>query len=105
MSESKITTDHNQIRNWAEQRDGRPACVKGTGNKKDPGLLRINFPGYAEDNLEDISWDEFFEKFDDNNLALLYQEKTEDGKVNRFSKLIDRNEESGKGSSHTSRRG
>jgi hypothetical protein len=40
--------------------------------------------------VEAISWDEFFIGFDENNLAFLYQEKTKEGKVSRFSKLIER---------------
>ena len=54
-------------------------------------MLLINFPGYAEDNLEEISWEDFFKKFDESNLALLHQEETKDGKESRFFKLIDRN--------------
>ncbi len=87
---SKNTTDYKTIREWAEKRGGKPASVKGTGNGE-AGLLRINFPGYAEDNLEEISWEDFFKKFDESNLALLYQEQTKDGKESRFFKLIDRN--------------
>ncbi|MFB9863464.1 hypothetical protein [Rufibacter immobilis] len=87
MSESaKTTTDHNTIRKWAEARDGKPATVKGTGKGEEAGLLRINFPGYAEDNLEEISWEEFFEKFEEKKLAFLYQ----DEKDSRFSKLVNR---------------
>ncbi|WP_181305229.1 hypothetical protein [Rufibacter sp. XAAS-G3-1] len=87
MSESaKTTTDHDTIRKWAEARDGKPASVKGTGDGDEAGLLRINFPGYAEDNLEDISWEEFFEKFEEKKLAFLYQ----DEKDSRFSKLVSR---------------
>ena len=87
MSESaKTTTDHDTIRKWAEAREGKPASVKGTGQGEEAGLLRINFPGYAEDNLEDISWDEFFEKFEEKKLAFLYQ----DEKDSRFSKLVSR---------------
>ncbi|RNI30032.1 hypothetical protein EFA69_10960 [Rufibacter immobilis] len=87
MSESaKTTTDHNTIRKWAEARDGKPATVKGTGQGEEAGLLRINFPGYAEDNLEEISWEEFFEKFEEKKLAFLYQ----DEKDSRFSKLVNR---------------
>jgi hypothetical protein len=40
--------------------------------------------------LEEITWDEFFDGFDTNKLAFLYQDKTADGKLSRFSKLIDR---------------
>jgi anaerobic selenocysteine-containing dehydrogenase len=88
-SESKSTTDHSEIQEWAEKRDGKPAIVEGT-DKNGGGLLRINFPGYAEDNLKEISWDEFFEIFDENNLQFLYQEKTKDGEESRFSKFVSR---------------
>jgi hypothetical protein len=86
-SESKSTTDHSEIQKWAEKRDGKPAIVEGT-DKNGGGLLRINFPGYAEDNLKEISWDEFFEIFDDNDLQFLYQDETKDGEESRFSKFV-----------------
>ncbi|WMT86368.1 hypothetical protein NO932_15825 [Pelagibacterium sp. 26DY04] len=86
MTESKTTTDHDEIRRWAEARDGHPARVKGQG---EGGILRIDF-GDPEDNLEEIDWDTFFEIFDDNDLAFLYQEKTQDGGTSRFNKFVDR---------------
>jgi hypothetical protein len=88
MAESaKTTTNHDTIRRWAEARGGYPARVKGTGGKNDPGLLRIDFPGYSgEDSLERIEWDDFFKGFDENKLAFLYQ----DEKDSRFSKLVER---------------
>jgi hypothetical protein len=82
--------DHQEIRKWAEQRDAHPACVKGTGGKGDVGLLRLDFPGYPEEKLQEISWDEFFEKFDERGLALIYQEKTAEGEVRNFNKLVSR---------------
>lgn len=104
MSESKVTTNHDEIRKWVEQRNGKPACVRGTGGKNDVGMLRINFPGYSgEETLEEISWDEFFDKFDDNNLAMVYQEKTTDGTTSRFSKLVDRSDADGGRSNHSKR--
>ena len=86
---SKTTVNHDEIRKWAEERDGKPSIVKSTG-KNGGGLLRINFPGYAEDNLEEISWDEFFEIFDENNLDFLYQENTKDGSTSRFFKFVNK---------------
>lgn len=94
---SQVTTDHEEIRKWVEDRGGKPAQVRGTGDKEDPGLLRINFPGVgAEDSLEDISWDEFFQKFDEKNLAFLYQDKKADGEESRFSKFVNRKSEGGR---------
>jgi len=88
-NESKSTVNHDEIRKWAEERDGKPSVVKST-HKNGGGLLRINFPGYAEDNLEEISWDEFFEIFDENDLEFLYQENTKDGSTSRFFKLVNK---------------
>lgn len=83
---SETTTDHDTIRKWVEARGGHPARVKGRGPG---GILRVDF-GEPEDSLEEISWDEFFKVFDDNDLAFLYQDKTHDGATSRFNKLIDR---------------
>ena len=84
-SEAKITTAQEEIRQWVEERGGHPARVKGTE------VLRIDYPGFSgEERLEEISWDDFFKGFEENNLAFLYQEKTKDGKQSRFSKLVDR---------------
>jgi ferritin-like metal-binding protein YciE len=89
------TTDHDEIRRWAEERGGKPACVQGTGGKGDIGLLRIEFPGKPnakDDKLQPISWDNFFEKFDERDLALVYQEKTARGQQSNFNKLVSREE-------------
>jgi hypothetical protein len=89
--ESKITTDHDQIRRWVEERGGYPASVKATSVDGDPGLLRIDFPGYSGDeSLERISWEDFFEKFEEKDLAFLYQETMREGGESRFFKLISR---------------
>lgn len=71
---SKVTTDHEVIRKWVEERGGSPAHVKATGGGEDPGLLRVDFPGYGgkDDSLEHISWDDFFAKFEEKHLAFLY---------------------------------
>ena len=92
MSSSKQTTDHQKIRRWAEARDGKPARVRSTGSDDDPGLLRIDFPegGEDEEELEEITWDEFFEKFDEKGLVFVYQEKTAAGDKSRFNKFVNR---------------
>jgi len=88
---SDVTTDHQKIKQWVDERGGHPARVKGTESKNSPGVLRIDYPGFSgEERLEEISWDDFFDGFDKNKLAFLYQDKTAYGKLSRFSKLIDR---------------
>ena len=84
MSEATTTRDHDEIRKWAEARDGHPAKVD-TGGKG--GILRIDF-GEPEDNLTPIEWDEFFRIFDDRKLAFLYQDKTADGGQSRFNRFV-----------------
>jgi hypothetical protein len=89
---SNVTSNHETIREWVEERGGHPARVKGTKKSGSIGVLRIDYPGYSgEETLEPITWEQFFEAFDSNNLAFLYQDETKDGKQSRFSKLIDRN--------------
>ncbi len=92
MSTSKQTNDHDEIRKWAETRGGVPAKVKGTGNGDDEGILRIHFPANSESNdeLEEIEWADFFEKFDSEKLDFLYQEEKADGQTSTFHKLVNR---------------
>ena len=84
MSSATRTKDHDAIRQWAEDRGGVPAIVKGTG-----GMLRIDFvegakSGGHEPNLDETTWEEWFEIFDDRNLTFLYQPEGE----SRFFKLV-----------------
>src|SRR5690625_1572157 len=90
-AESKTTTEHDQIRKWAEQHGGKPAVVRGTDDSGTSGILRIDFPGGAgEDELKHIEWDDWFERFDKENLAYLYQEEKADGSHSTFFKLVSR---------------
>lgn len=91
MSSAKTTTDHEEIKKWAEARQAKPSVVAHTKKTQDVGILRLNFPGYSgETTLSEIPWEEWFEKFDEQNLALLYQEETKDGKPSNFNKLVSR---------------
>src|SRR4051812_21585338 len=90
---SQTTTDHEEIRKWAEARGAKPSCVRGTGGKDDIGMIRLDFPGYSgEGKLQPIEWDEWFEKFDSAGLALLYQDTTKGGQKSNFNKLVSRNQ-------------
>ena len=90
---SKTTTDHSKIREWAESRGGKPAAVESTDDKDDTGIIRLMFPDDSNsesDNLTEISWDTWFEKFEESDLALLYQDETADGDKSKFNKLVSR---------------
>jgi len=79
--ESLSTKDHETIRRWAEERNGKPVRIKGAG-------IELDFPGYdGGDKFEEISWDDWFEEFDAKGLELTYQETTKDGEQSNFNRL------------------
>jgi hypothetical protein len=78
MASAARTRNHEKIREWAEARGGKPARVKGT-----KGLLRIDF-GDPEQTLEQISWDDFFDRFDEADLDFLFSAEDQ----NRFNKFV-----------------
>src|SRR6185437_13120709 len=93
MAKSKVTTDHEVIRRWAEERGGKPAVVRSTHRRNDPGILRLEFPGAPnadDESLEEISWDEWLQKFDAAKLPVLYEDETASGEMSNFNKLVKR---------------
>lgn len=84
----KITTDHNEIKSWAEEHNGMPTVVKNTEDGPGAGLLRIHFEQSQDNDLKEISWDDFFNTFENKSLAFLYQ----DEKDSTFHKFVDRND-------------
>lgn len=95
MATAERTRDEDTIRDWVEARNGHPAQVRGT-----EGLLRIDFEdGDRDEDLEQISWEDFFAVFEDRGLTFLYDPEGE----SRFNKMI-RDEESAKGATRTARR-
>ncbi len=89
--QAKSTTDHDEIRRWVEARGGKPATVARTGDEDEAGILRIEFQEHKSgQSLTPISWDEFFEKFEESRLAFLHQDKTKQGEISRFFKFVSR---------------
>ncbi len=90
--ESKTTHNHNTIKNWIEEREGEPALVDGVIEEGKAGeMLRIDFHGPKNEILNSISWELFFQIFDENNLELLYREITLDGELDKFYEFIKKN--------------
>jgi len=82
---TKSTIDHDEIRRWVEKNGAHPAIVKGTN------ILRVDFPGFSgEDSLDEISWEDFFDKFEESKLAFIYQDETKSGRASRFDKFVHR---------------
>lgn len=87
--ETHTTRDHDEIRRWVESNGGVPASVRGTEGSEAAGVLRFDVPGGAgEDELEHISWDDWFDKFDKEGLALVYQNTRADGGGSTFFKVV-----------------
>jgi hypothetical protein len=89
MIHSRSTTNHAEIRKWVESRNGHPAVVKSTSNGRGGGLLRIDFEP-AEESLSEVSWEDFFETFDERQLMFVYQESTASGAPSHFCKFVRR---------------
>ncbi len=90
-AETKRTTDHDTIRQWVEERAGVPATLRDSESDDGVAVLRIDFPERAgEEPLEHIEWDEWFCKFDGEDLLFLYQEEKATGEGSKFFKLVSR---------------
>jgi hypothetical protein len=90
MAHAMKTRDHSTIRKWVEERGGTPSTVESTMTDDSPGLLRVNFPGYSgEETLRALSWEDFFSKFDGEDLEFLYQDTTDSGELSRFCKFVN----------------
>jgi hypothetical protein len=87
-SEPDATISHDKIQHWTTSRGGKPAVLKDIDGEP-TDHLHINFLGFAEDDVQ-VSWEEFFAIFDQNNLEFIYLEQTKDGRESRFSRFIKR---------------
>ena len=62
------TRDHERIRRWVSERGGYPAEADGDG---DGGTdLRV---ALSDDDAARLDWDEFFDRFDEADLAMAYR--------------------------------
>ncbi len=87
QGETLATRSHEVIKHWAEERKATPATVPGTEHDGRPGVLRLNFPGYGGDDLQEISWEDWFSSFDERELVFLFQEHKTNGDQSNFFQL------------------
>lgn len=83
---TRATTDHREIRRWMESLGASPAVIE-------PGAtadIWIELPGSRADGTRDVSWSEFFERFEQGKLALVYQERSARGRKSGFHRLVKR---------------
>lgn len=60
----RMTTDHDEIRRWAEARGATPGVLADQPEWQGPGLRLVRPGEGSEDDLQTLAWDEFFRKFD-----------------------------------------
>jgi hypothetical protein len=80
----RITDDHDEIKNWANSFGGFPVVADGEGETNEITNLKIYFPGELVSGRQ-ISWEEFFDEFDDANLAFRYDTKSDPRSDKEFS--------------------
>jgi hypothetical protein len=60
------------------------------GARRSSAAPRSSASSPGEEQLEPVDWDRWFEIFDRNQLALLYQQQQADGEDSTFHKLVSR---------------
>ena len=70
------TTDHDEIRRWADSHSAIPVEVLPVIVDSEPALLRMILAGQVRDlpHVLTISWEEFFMKFDALGLTFVYDD-------------------------------
>lgn len=93
----KATINHQEIREWVGLNHGRPYLIDHPEAKADRKGLRINFPGTMDEALlgeeqlgKEISWDEFFELFDEQQLKFIYEEPVAGSDPTRWYRFENR---------------
>lgn len=88
----ETTTDHETIRRWIEERGSTAARVtEPTGD--DPGSLAVVPEGTDDESVEEITWEEFFRIFEEENLAFVHQTTRDDPDERWFCRFVDRERE------------
>lgn len=74
-----VSDDHQEIKAWVEKYGGKPQLIEAIRSNRYMQRLRIAFPGEPEEvynsqsTITDITWEEFFEIFDEEHDALIYR--------------------------------
>lgn len=82
--EGNITTDRERIRQWAEERNRRPAYHEDPPADESP--YRFMNEGETQEGYREHEWDEFFDRFESENRAFLYRDDTD------HYEILDRDE-------------
>jgi hypothetical protein len=94
MPKTKITKDHKLIKEWVVSRGGIPGrVIENEAPTEENGVLDIKFPERTDNKVIPITWNEFFTRFEQSNLAFLFEDDNRNGVKSKFFKLIWRDGE------------
>jgi len=82
----RMTTDPERIREWAEARDAVPVRVR---DSEDHGHSFARRDEMGEHH-EEYTWDEFEQRFDDDDLVFVYHEEEPTGEEMGFFEIVER---------------
>lgn len=79
----QMTTEHALVRKLIEDREGYPAHLENSEGQGDSGLLQVGLTDGDEgdeggEDLKELSWTQFFEEFEEKDLAFAYREGGEE---------------------------
>ncbi|MFC6906640.1 hypothetical protein ACFQGH_15700 [Halalkalicoccus tibetensis] len=92
--ETRMTTDHGTIRNWIESNDLAVARTAETARNRSGGLTVVT-EGRTDDSIKEVSWDEFFETFEDEGLAFVYRTETMGPEEQLYYEFVPREDAEG----------
>lgn len=86
------TVNHEEIRQWVSEHGGHPSALRARDGRL--GVVRVDFDGFSSSastaDLQQISWSEFFEQFEQRKLAFVYKDDIEPGAAQMATKLVSR---------------
>lgn len=83
--------DHDEIRQWAEERHAAPARVMPSADHPDADELTFSFRQNRDGGgVELLDWEEWLSRFDDEGLSLLVLDRERTGLRSRYFRLVPR---------------
>jgi hypothetical protein len=66
--ETNVTTDRETIRTWIEESGSNPAYRASESGEREP---YVHYEGESDENVEETDWDDFLDRLEDDELALV----------------------------------
>lgn len=86
--ERRLTSDRETIRQWAEEHDAVPVrTTESDTTVEDANSYRLRSEAEHTETMETLSWDEFFQEIEENDLIIVFDEENAD----RPLEVVDQN--------------